>query len=135
MLHFMSHLLLILLILPLLLPPVQTTDIKFTPGTPHSSAAARAPRSQKYWDEHDIKRPDYAKTDAEIWQERWGPTVAAVKGRVHRVFGGLGIWMFVVVTFVGVAGWRMAGGAARVVVDDKEAREARLRRFDDKKVE
>ena len=29
-----------------------------------------APRSQKYWDEHNIERPDYAKTDAEIAAER-----------------------------------------------------------------
>ena len=28
------------------------------------------PRSQKYWDENNIERPDYAKTDAELLKER-----------------------------------------------------------------
>lgn len=38
--------------------------------SPEHEAAHNAPRSQKYWDEHNIKRPDYAKTDAEIRAER-----------------------------------------------------------------
>jgi hypothetical protein len=33
-------------------------------------AAHEAPRSQRYWDENGIERPDYAKTDAEIAAER-----------------------------------------------------------------
>lgn len=37
---------------------------------PKHKAAHDAPRSQKYWDEHGIERPDYAKTDAEIAAER-----------------------------------------------------------------
>ena len=32
--------------------------------------AATAPRSQKYWDENGIERPDYAKTDYELARER-----------------------------------------------------------------
>lgn len=32
--------------------------------------AHNAPRSQKYWDENGIKRPDYGKTDSEIAAER-----------------------------------------------------------------
>lgn len=34
--------------------------------------AKTAPKSQRYWDEHNIPRPDYAKTDAEIAAERRG---------------------------------------------------------------
>lgn len=37
---------------------------------PKHRAAHDAPRSQKYWDEHNVERPDYAKTDAEIAAER-----------------------------------------------------------------
>jgi hypothetical protein len=37
---------------------------------PNAPEASRVPRSQKYWDEHKIERPDYAKTDAEVFQER-----------------------------------------------------------------
>ena len=33
-------------------------------------AAHNAPRSQKYWDEHGIERPDYAMTDAELIAKR-----------------------------------------------------------------
>jgi len=32
--------------------------------------AATAPRSQRYWDEHNIERPDYAKTDYELARDR-----------------------------------------------------------------
>jgi hypothetical protein len=45
------------------------TEVKWT-GNPDGPEAARVPRSQKYWDENNIERPDYAKTDAEIRQER-----------------------------------------------------------------
>ncbi|KAL7541587.1 hypothetical protein ACHAXR_011655 [Thalassiosira sp. AJA248-18] len=38
--------------------------------SPEHKAAHDAPRSQKYWDENGIKRPEYAKTDAEIAAER-----------------------------------------------------------------
>jgi len=37
---------------------------------PHHEAAHNAPRSQKYWDEHGIERPEYAMTDAEIRAKR-----------------------------------------------------------------
>eukprot|EP00970_Alexandrium_tamarense_P002239 scaffold323_cov188-Alexandrium_tamarense.AAC.6 len=36
---------------------------------PEHRAAHEAPRSQRYWDENNIKRPEYAKTDAEIAAE------------------------------------------------------------------
>jgi hypothetical protein len=54
----------------LILHVVQGTDIKWTAGDSSGSDAAKAPRSQKYWDEHGIERPDYAKTDAELAAER-----------------------------------------------------------------
>lgn len=71
-----------LLLLPLLLiavltlkhlQPVDGTQVKWSSNENVSQkdrAAHDAPRSQKYWDEHGIERPDYAKTDAEIAAER-----------------------------------------------------------------
>ena len=64
-----------LLITCLLLIPSSTsaTQVKWQPNNnikPENQAAHNAPRSQKYWDENNIKRPDYAKTDAEIAAER-----------------------------------------------------------------
>jgi hypothetical protein len=50
---------------------VNGTNVKWTGNQdPNAPEASRVPRSQKYWDEHKIERPDYAKTDAEIFQER-----------------------------------------------------------------
>jgi hypothetical protein len=49
----------------------QATDIRWTGTTSDSSDPAKtAPRSQRYWDENNIKRPDYGKTDAEIAVDR-----------------------------------------------------------------
>ena len=52
----------------------KSTTIKWTPGISGAldghETAATAPRSQKYWDENNIERPDYAKTDTEILQEQ-----------------------------------------------------------------
>lgn len=47
--------------------------VKWTSGD-NSGAHASAPRSQKYWDEHNLNKnkPDYAKTDAEVFFERYG---------------------------------------------------------------
>jgi len=64
-----------LLITCLLLIPSSTlaTQVKWQPNNnikPENQAAHNAPRSQKYWDENNIKRPDYAKTDAEVASER-----------------------------------------------------------------
>ncbi len=48
-----------------------TTQVKWTGNNdPNAPDAATAPRSQKYWDENNIERPDYAKTDAEIAAEK-----------------------------------------------------------------
>ena len=49
------------------------TNVQWTGNdnvSPEHKDAHNAPRSQKYWDEHGIERPDYAKTDAEIAAER-----------------------------------------------------------------
>ena len=47
------------------------TKVKFHENPENDNIeAVRAPRSQRYWDEHNIERPDYAKTDSEIWIER-----------------------------------------------------------------
>jgi hypothetical protein len=35
----------------------------------NSDPAKSAPKSQKYWDEHNIQLPEYAKTDEEVWAE------------------------------------------------------------------
>jgi len=64
-----------LLITYLLLIPSSTlaTQVKWQPNNnikPENEAAHNAPRSQKYWNENNIKRPDYAKTDAEVAAER-----------------------------------------------------------------
>ena len=56
----------LLLSLPTL---VSSTEIKFTPGD-NSGEAASAPRSQREWDRRGITRPDYGKTDAEVWAEK-----------------------------------------------------------------
>lgn len=50
---------------------VNGTNVKWVGNQdPNAPEASRVPRSQKYWDEHKIERPDYAKTDAEVFQER-----------------------------------------------------------------
>ena len=54
---------------------VEATKVTWTGNDgvlPEHEAAHNAPRSQRYWDEHGIRRPDYAKTDAEIAAERRG---------------------------------------------------------------
>lgn len=49
------------------------TQVKWTANTANDNdPAATAPRSQKYWDENNIKRPDYAKTDSELFAEGKG---------------------------------------------------------------
>lgn len=56
----------------------EAVDVKWTPATSggekgtktNKETAATAPRSQRYWDEHGIERPDYAKTDLELLRDR-----------------------------------------------------------------
>ena len=57
-------------LLLLFVPVVEATNVKWTAANENSNdPASTAPKSQKYWDEHNIQRPDYAKTDAEILLE------------------------------------------------------------------
>ena len=61
----------LLVFLPEKAKVLASTDVKWTAAEQDpNDAAATAPRSQRYWDEHGITRPDYAKTDAEIAAER-----------------------------------------------------------------
>jgi hypothetical protein len=62
----------------------EATNIKWTPGQTDGGAAAAAPKSQKYWDKHNIERPDYAKTDEELRQER-----GSSKGSSSASWGGM----------------------------------------------
>jgi hypothetical protein len=99
--------------------------------------AKTAPRSQKYWDEHNIQRPDYAKTDTEIWAE---------KGHAWWMHPAVGFTVisFVIGMAVGLlflhqtrqpAGDRLGGGnmGTRWNLDDEaledKIRSARLERF------
>jgi hypothetical protein len=120
--------LLLLLLLPLLLQAASATNIKFTPGD-NSGEAARAPRSQKYWNEHNIEKPDYAKTDAEVFQERvaafWNALGSTqVKVALAAVLG-TALLLFARASLGG------GQGAAPMMTPEQaeEARAARLERF------
>jgi hypothetical protein len=66
-----TFLLLSLVILLSLSSLSECTNVKWTANNdPNAPIASKVPRSQKYWDENNIERPDYAKTDAEIAEER-----------------------------------------------------------------
>jgi hypothetical protein len=63
---------------------------------PPHEAAHNAPRSQKYWDEHGIERPEYAMTDAEIRaKRRQQGSDAGNDGRGGRLSGLVGIFLVV----------------------------------------
>lgn len=52
---------------------VEATNVQWVGNknvSPEHKDAHNAPRSQKYWDENGIERPDYAKSDAELSAER-----------------------------------------------------------------
>jgi len=67
---------------------------------PEHRAAHNAPRSQKYWDEHGIERPDYAKTDAEIAAER-----GELSGMGAIILRGIGITLLLSLFFVSAIVW------------------------------
>lgn len=89
--------------------------------------AATAPRSQKYWDKHKIKRPEYAKTDAEVRAERGESSIGT----------NTSIWMVIAACCLGYAalrvyqttGNRLGGGQIQRLSGDEERR-ARLERFE-----
>mmetsp|Transcript_28181 Transcript_28181/g.39644 ORF Transcript_28181/g.39644 Transcript_28181/m.39644 type:complete len:155 (-) Transcript_28181:353-817(-) len=119
------------------------TDVKWTPANndDKDNRAATAPRSQKYWDEHGIERPDYAKTDAEIAFER-GETSSTSK-KIFWLGAFLAIVGFAIHQFVGpiplVEGGSRLGGnypwmdRLRPRTNfEEETRKARLSRFEQK---
>lgn len=108
-------------------------QVKWTAASANSNdPAATAPRSQQYWDKHGIKRPDYAKTDAELAMERGDSTTSFSM-----------IWVFLVVAAVvwvlhqqyqTRGGERLDGSRGLFktrYLTPEEARNARLARFDE----
>jgi hypothetical protein len=97
---------------------VQGTNIKWTAGD-GTAATARdhrrdngkedartAPRSQRYWDEHGIERPDYAKTDAELASERRQSSSAS--GKSPTLTTARGTFLFTGATLLAVMGGVLA---------------------------
>ena len=120
--------LLFLLLLLLSCPPVESTDITWTPGqNDPKDAAQTAPKSQKYWDDHGIKRPDYAKTDAEIAHERGGSSEKWLLLLVPPFLAAGGYFIH-----VRMGGHRLGGSRSIFVhkVSEEETRQARLARFE-----
>jgi hypothetical protein len=115
-------------LLPSLL--VQGTEIKWK-GTSHGDDPAKtAPKSQRYWDEHNIARPDYAKTDAEIAMERGDTNYTAIAFVILLLT--MGVFYFFRMKHNG----QRLGGTNGIVspfsqrMDEERAREARLARFE-----
>ena len=140
------------------------TSIKWTPADETKNgdnkppnAAATAPKSQRYWDEHGIERPDYAKTDAEVARERAAKYKDGIKSATETLGGKLIIGMTVValsylylvradkiVAFWDKGSFRLGGSSnqgrsgyassftSSPVASREEARNARLARFDKK---
>ena len=109
---------------------MESTDVKWTEGEKDpKNAAHTAPKSQKYWDKHGIERPDYAKTDAEIAQERGGGSDRSIIK-----------WIFVAPILVGagyylylqMGGHKLGGSRTNWFhrTSEEEARQARLARFE-----
>ena len=146
------------------------TSIKWTPAddTPNGSGdrgkpnAATAPKSQRYWDEHGIERPDYAKTDAEVARERAAKYRDRIASAAETTGGklvlGVTIAMLMyaylvragrIVAFWDKGSFRLGGRArggrvgagctssiistsSAIATSREEARNARLARFDKK---
>lgn len=136
---------LLLLVVLTTLPVVQATQVKwFGNNNNNKDPAATAPRSQRYWDQHNIQRPDYAKTDAELAAERGDELSSST----------MGLWILVGLVVAGVVGTKVyqdrqaSGGGVRLEggtssssstlfpksrnreLSMVEQREARLARFD-----
>ena len=128
---------------------VSAQQIKFTSNEniqEKHKEAHYAPRSQKYWDEHNIERPDYAKTDAEIIAERGERIrssskllsigfISAISFLFFLVYavatGNIGMitdkWNWLL-ELIGIKGHRL--GTSKERISEKEAR---LKRFDNPK--
>ena len=99
----------------LIIVEVQSTNVKWSGNNdPNAPEAARVPRSQKYWDENNIERPDYAKTDAEILQERFVKMKSDTDGMkmffVVALF--VGIWLALAYKFVFAKGGQKLGSSS-----------------------
>ena len=90
---------------------VMSMDIKWTPNTSNNNNedAATAPRSQKYWDEHNIERPDYAKTDWEIAQEKMKEDPNSVRLFIFMSIFGLTLLFFTVFSQSNQHAYRLGG--------------------------
>ena len=134
------------------------TSIKWTPAEDTSSGsgnnsgdkpnAATAPKSQRYWDEHGIERPDYAKTDAEVARERTAKYKDGIKSATETLGGKLILGVTIVglfylylvragkiVAFWDKGSFRLGGSryaSSSLAASREEARNARLARFDQK---
>lgn len=112
----------------LLLTTCYATNVKWTAGEHDpKNRAATAPRSQKYWDKHNVKRPDYGKTDAEIRAER-GETSDSTRIVMLLVLGGLAYSGYHMYITRAADGFRLGGGRKRLT--EEEERQARLARFE-----
>mmetsp|Transcript_4569 Transcript_4569/g.8811 ORF Transcript_4569/g.8811 Transcript_4569/m.8811 type:complete len:164 (+) Transcript_4569:38-529(+) len=90
-----------------------TTNVKWTGNQdPNAPEAARVPRSQKYWDENSIERPDYAKTDAEILLERiLSDDSLSVKKIVLVLILFTALWIYLIRKYIpGARGQKWGGG-------------------------
>ena len=158
-LPFLLQVLLLIVVLLCTVPNVHgSTQIKWTAASNQdkNDPAANAPRSQKYWDEHGIKRPDYAKTDAELAAERRNEHAgrgSSSNNNMSHHRGIVMIWTIVkwILLIVGVGtgivgyqqynnskhrlgGVRLDGRGSSLFQPQptaEEARNARLARFDD----
>jgi hypothetical protein len=104
------------------------TDVKWVEGDHDANNKAHtAPKSQKYWDEHKIDRPDYAKTDAEIAQEQGGSSGSTMKWIVLlAILVAVGYYLH-----LGMQGQKL-GGSSNMFrrASEEEARQARLAKFE-----
>mmetsp|Transcript_31490 Transcript_31490/g.63517 ORF Transcript_31490/g.63517 Transcript_31490/m.63517 type:complete len:164 (+) Transcript_31490:123-614(+) len=126
---------------------VNAQQIKFTSNEniqEKHKEAHYAPRSQKYWDEHNIERPDYAKTDAEILAER-GEQIGSSKLLSIALISAIFFLVFLVYAFatdnigiitnkwnwllelIGIRGHRLGTSTEKDRISEKEAR---LKRFE-----
>ena len=99
------------------------TEIRWIPGDdPNDNDPAKtAPKSQKYWDEHNIPKPDYAKTDLEFAEDQglppmqWLPHPVITMITVGLALGlaaGLYVKLFVIDKSPAVSPGKRLGSAA-----------------------
>lgn len=120
---------------------VRGQTIKFTSNEniqEKHKEAHYAPRSQKYWDEHNIERPDYAKTDAEIMAEK-RERIGSSKLLSFALISAISFLIFFVYAFAtdniemitnGIRGHRLGTSTEKQRISE---RESRLKRFENPK--